>query len=383
MAGGGTGGHIFPLIAVAQELKKETQELGIILDMRYFGDAYEYAQEIVDNDIEFIPIISSKLRRYWSLLNIIDAIKFFISLFQLLWKIFWFMPDVVFSKGGPGALAVILVSRFYMLPVVVHDSDSIPGLTNKISGNLAEKIFLAFPSAKEYFSVKSEGEINIEIVGNPVRESLLQQAASLDFGGEDKQSQAKKGFGLGINVPVIFIWGGSQGAEALNSFVLENLEILVRSFQIIHQIGSKNYDEHKKDFEFMAKDWNDMEKNRYIFRPFLRKDLSDAFIAADIVVARASAGSIFEIAAFGRPSILIPLPNSANGHQANNAHFYNQSGATVVIQQENLLGNLFIKELERLINDRDLLKKMSEAAKNFYKPDAAKIIAGYLLNYVS
>lgn len=369
LAGGGTGGHIFPLIAVAQELKKQAESLGIPLDMRYFGAAYEHARTIVDNDIAFVPVISSKLRRYWSLLNLIDIFKFFLSLFQLFWKIFWFMPDVVFSKGGPGAMAVVLVSRFYLIPVIIHESDSIPGFSNKISGILAKKVFLAFASAENYFNSKKT-----EAVGNPVREPLFRQIDILE---------AKKSFGFGSAEPIILILGGSQGAERLNNFVLENLEFLIRDFLVIHQVGERNYNGYKKEYEFVTKDWSDIEKNRYYFKPFFSEDIAEAFVAADIVISRAGAGIIFELAAFGKPAILVPLPESANNHQNENAQIYAQSGAAVIIQQENLLGNLVMEELKKIFQNQALLQKMSEAAKSFYRPDAAKIIAKYLLTYVS
>ena len=132
--GGGTGGHIFPLISVAEELEKQAGNYGVLVDFRYFGADYQYAEAIVGSGMDFVPIITSKWRRYWSLMNFIDIFKFGLSIIQLLWKIFWFMPDAVFSKGGPGSLAVVLVSRFYFIPVVIHESDSVPGLTNKISG---------------------------------------------------------------------------------------------------------------------------------------------------------------------------------------------------------------------------------------------------------
>ena len=378
LTGGGTGGHIYPLIAVAEEIKKQSEELGLSVDMRYFGGAYEYAQEIVDRDIEFVPVISSKLRRYFSLLNIIDGFKFIFSLFQLLWKIFWFMPDVVFSKGGPGALAVILISRFYLIPVIVHESDSIPGLTNKISGSFAKKIFLSFSLAADYFKNK-----DVEVIGNPVRESLFSQVESLKKAGEDAFIQARKGFGLNAAEPVILVLGGSQGAEPLNEFLLENLEDLLMDYQVMHQVGKRNFDEYKKDFEIVSKEWTETEKNRYLFRPFFGKDLSDVLIASDIVVARAGAGTIFEIAAFGKPSLLIPLPDAANDHQNENARFYGNTGAAIVFKQENLLGHLFIKELKQLLENKDRLAKMSEAARVFYRPDAARIIAKHLLSYVS
>ena len=377
LTGGGTGGHIFPLIAVANELQKQTNNFGISLDLRYFGSARKYAREIVENDIEFVPILSGKWRRYWSLLNLLDIFKFFLSFPQLLWKIFWFMPEVTFSKGGPGALAAILISRFYRIPLVIHESDSLPGLTNKISAGFSEKILVAFASAMANFRNK-----NIEVIGNPVRGSLFANLTSLKSSGRDEQTQAKREFGLNPNEPVILVLGGSQGAERINNFVLENLAILIQNFQVLHQVGWGNYDSYKKEFEFITKDWNEAEKNRYIFHPFFDKDLGDALISADLAISRAGAGSIFELAAFGRPAMLVPLPESANDHQKENARLYAETGAAIVIQEENLLGNLVAEELQKLIANPELLRKMSDAAKSFYRPDAAAIIAKYLLTYV-
>ncbi|MDO8430191.1 MAG: UDP-N-acetylglucosamine--N-acetylmuramyl-(pentapeptide) pyrophosphoryl-undecaprenol N-acetylglucosamine transferase [bacterium] len=377
LTGGGTGGHIFPLIAVAEELQSQAQEFGLDLDLRYFGGDYEYAQNLTDQNIKFVPIISSKLRRYWSFLNLIDFIKFPFSLLQISWKIFWFMPDVVFSKGGPGALAVVLVSRLYFIPVVIHESDSIPGLTNKISGFFAKKTFLAFSSAEPYL-----GKSNAEIVGNPVRKSLMAELNFLEQYGEDAANQAKKSLGLNLTEPVILFLGGSQGARRINDFILENLEILIRDFQILHQVGERNYDVYKKEFEFLTKDWSDIEKNRYQFKAFFDKDLAEALLASGAVVARAGSGTIFELAAFGKPAILIPLLESANGHQKKNAYLYSETGAALVIQEENLLGNLLVTELKTVVQNKDLLKKMSDSARSFYKPDSAKIIAKHLLSYV-
>ena len=376
LTGGGTGGHIYPLIAVAEELKKQAEGFGLDLDLRYFGGEREYARQIVGSGMDFIPIFSSKLRRYWSLLNLIDILKFFISLPQILWKMFWFMPDVIFSKGGPGALAVILIGRFYRIPVVIHESDSVPGLTNKFSARFASKVFLAFASAQDYLKNK-----NIEVIGNPVRESLFQQAESLPS-GESRQIQAKKGFGLNPNEPVILILGGSQGSERINNFVLENLELLISEFQVFHQTGIRNYEEYKKEFEFKTKDWGDAEKNRYHFQAFLDKDMADALIVADLVISRAGSGSIFELSAFGKPAILVPLDESANDHQRKNAYTYSQIGAAIVIEEKNLLGNLVLEELKKISASPDLLQKMSQAAQSFYHPDSALLITKHLLTYV-
>jgi len=377
LTGGGTGGHIYPLIAVTNELKKQAEALGIVLDLRYFGAEREYAQQIVDSGMEFIPIFSSKFRRYWSLFNLIDILKFFISIPQILWKMFWFMPEVIFSKGGPGALAVILIGRFYRVPVVIHESDSVPGFTNKFSSKLADKIFLAFASAQDYLKNK-----NIEVIGNPVRESLFQQAESLKLLDGNEQAQARKGFGLNPNEQTVLILGGSQGSERMNNFVLENLELLISEFQILHQVGVRNYEEYQKEFEFKTKDWSEAEKNLYHFQAFFDKDMADALIAADLVISRAGSGLIFELSAFGKPAILVPLEESANGHQKKNAYTYSQIGAATVIEEKNLLANLVLEELKKITASPDLLQKMSQAAQSFYRPNSALIIARYLLTYV-
>ena len=374
--GGGSGGHIFPLIAVANELQQQAANFNIALDMRYFGSDRGYANELVKNNIAYVPIMTSKWRRYLSFLNVVDLIKFPFAVIQVLWKIFWFMPDVIFSKGGPGALPVILVSRFFLIPVVIHESDTVPGLTNRISGRYAAKIFLAFASTEEYFHKKN----NIEVVGNPVREAIIAQIIASQS-SEGKQ-QARREFGFNPDEPVVLVLGGSQGAERLNNFVLENLEILIRSAQIIHQVGERNFATYKTEYEFMAKDWSEIEKNRYQYRAFFADDLAGAITAADIVISRAGAGSIFELAAFGKPALLIPLLEAANDHQRQNAYLYAQTGAALVIQEENLLGNLMVTEIETLIKNPALLQQMSDAAKSFYRPDAASIIAKYLLTYI-
>lgn len=372
MTGGGTGGHVYPLIAVANELKKQSEQLNLALDVRYFGGAREYAQEIVSSGMEFVPIMSSKLRRYWSPLNLIDGLKFLLSLIQVGWRMFWFMPDVIFSKGGPGALAVVLIGKFYFIPIVIHESDSKPGLTNRISGNLSKKIFLAFASAGEDF----KNQEIIEVVGNPVRNSLFEQVSG------SSQEEAKKNFGFNPAEPLVFFLGGSQGAEMLNNFVLDNLEEFIREFQVLHQVGPKNYPSYKNEFEFMTKDWSDIEKSRYRYQGNFSDNMGDALLAADIVVSRAGSGTIFELAAFGKPSILIPLPNAANDHQKENAYLYSQTAAAIVIQEENMLGNLMLEEIKRLLGNPQKMAEMGSAARSFYRPDSAGIMAKHLLTYM-
>lgn len=354
LTGGGTGGHIYPLIAVAKRLAN--------VHLRYFGDPGLYKNLLENSQIEINKIISSKFRRYFSLLNILDTFKFVIGFIQALWEIFWFMPDAAFSKGGPGALPILLVCRFYFIPIVIHESDAIPGLTNKITARYAKKVKLAFGAAQKYFNTKAE----IEIVGQPVREEILKDELS---------GEVRREFGFNENKPIILFLGGSQGSTRINDFVLSNLELFLHKFQILHQVGEKNYQPYKNSYDFISKNWPADLKNNYFLTPYFEDNLASAFNVAEVVISRAGAGAIFEIAAKAKPSILIPFPEAANNHQQVNAYEYQKTGAAIIIEQANLLPNLIINVIENLLKDQNKLKQMSAAAKQFYKPKAAEQIA--------
>lgn len=364
LTGGGTGGHIYPLISVAEQIYRLAGEQKQEVEMKYFGPASNLNNEFEICGIKVKKIISSKWRRYFSLKNFIDAPKFVFSFFQALFKILWFMPDAVFSKGGPGALAVILASRFYRVPVFIHESDTIPGLTNRLSGRFAKIIFISFEKTAQYFPSEK-----VVLAGNPIRTNLLEDVPEPEI--------AKKTLGLNPADPVILVIGGSQGALKINNFILDNLEEILKATQIIHQSGPANFLEVKKETDFMLKTLGDFYKNRYYLTAYFEgtKNLKDVFAVADLVLSRAGSGAIFEIAAFAKPAILIPLEEAAGDHQRINAYEYAETGAAIVIEENNFKPSIFISQAQKILGDAELKKKMSEAAKKFSKPEAAKIIA--------
>lgn len=366
LTGGGTGGHIYPLIAVSAELQSLCADQGILLDLRYLGAYGPYKALLEVNNILVRRVAQSKLRRYFSLANFVDGPKFIFSLFQALFKIFWFMPDILFSKGGPGAVAVVLAARFYRVPVVVHESDTVPGLSNLLSGRYAKLVLTSFSSTAQYFSGKE-----VIMVGNPIRRYLLQGIEN------ESREKNKKVLGFSSELPLILVTGGSQGAQKINEFILDNLSALLETTQILHQTGVKNFDEIVKEVAFIAEKLPEDLMRRYRAVDYFENEIRSAYLAADIVVTRASAGGIFELAAFGKPSILIPLPPevAAQDHQTKNAYEYAENGAALVIEQTNLLPHLFISQIQKIVQNPDMAGKMSQAARSFSKVEAASKIA--------
>jgi len=366
--GGGTGGHIFPIIAVARQLKKNYREsvepIGpskeTSLEMFFLG-SNGFAKKLLEKEeIKVKTILTGKFRRYFSIYNILDLFKAPLGLLQSFWHLFVLMPDIVFSKGGYGSVPVVLVSWIYRIPILIHESDILPGLANRLSAKLSRKIAVSFAKTKEYFPDKKT-----TLIGNPIRSEIIQVCL---LHNEENKEKAKNIFKIISHKPVIFILGGSQGSEKINKLVLDSLPKLLERYEIIHQCGIKNYNN-------ILQKISQLPVNYHVF-PFLNEEqMSFAYYLSDLIVSRAGAGSISEIAACAKPSILIPLPKSASGHQRKNAFNYAKSGTTIVLEQLNLTPNLFLNEINKILDDSELVQKMSDNAKEFSRPEAAQRIA--------
>ncbi len=366
LVGGGTGGHVYPLVAVAEEIQKKAAQSGLEAELLFMGDGdllKDVAQQI---GVKFKSILSSKWRRYFSFQNFIDIFKFPLGFFQSLFNVWLFMPDVIFAKGGYASFLPTLAGKLMMIPIVIHESDSIPGKTNIFLGKLSKKVFLAFASAIKYFDAQKS-----EVVGNPIRSNLLV--------GADKAA-ALSAFALDPVKPTILITGASQGAKPINDVLLLSIVELAKKFQIIHQSGSPNYDDVSKQVLTIIKEGEalygkDIQNNYRLYPVFDLAQMVLAYAAADVIISRAGS-QIFEIAAIGKPSIVVPLKGSASNHQVENAREFSKFGATI-IEEDNLTPHIFINEIEKAYEKR---AELSEKIKKFAKPDAAMTIAEYLLN---
>lgn len=368
LAGGGSGGHLYPLLAVAEAIKKIAQAEGQNISLYYFGPTDERATILSQAGVRMRFIASGKFRRYFSLQNILDIPKFFLSVIQVFWKTFWLMPDAIFSKGGPGALPVIFAGWFYRVPILIHESDAAPGITTLISSPFAKRIALSFEITSKYFNAAK-----VFLSGNPVRADLLES--------RPEQRASKEEFGFKPDEPLTLILGGSLGSQRINEFVVVNLPEILAITQVLHQTGKENFEDVKKlsQAELLEMPVRGELESRYEPIPYFESNFKTAYAAADLVVSRAGSGTIFEIAALGKPSIIIPLFESANDHQRLNAFEFAKTGAAVVIEENNLLPGIFANQLKAILGNQESINKMSAAAYQFFKPKAAELIAQEIL----
>ncbi len=363
LTGGGSGGHFYPIIAVAEAIRDLAKERKLLDPFLYYAAPEPYnAQSLVENDITFVQTSAGKMRRYFSLLNFFDFFKTAWGVTVSVFRIFFLYPDVIFGKGGYASFPTLLAARLFRIPVVIHESDTVPGRVNKWAGKFATRIAVSYPRAAAFFP-----KDKVAVTGNPIRKAILTPATE----------GAHEFLKLEREVPVILVVGGSQGSAVLNDAILRALPDLLADFQIIHQTGAANLAEVEQLASVILAD--SPYKGRY--RPFAYlDDLATRMSAgaASLVISRAGS-AIFEIAAWGKPAILIPIPDSIVKDQTTNAFTYARGGGAVVIEQNNLSATLLASEIRRILNNQDLYDRMRLAATASSTADAARIIADELL----
>jgi len=359
LTGGGTGGHFYPLIAIAEKLIEVADKQKIVdLKLYYMSDKPYDKRLLFENDITFIQIPSGKMRTYFSIKNFFDIFTTATGAFFGILSMFFIYPDVVISKGGYAAFPAVLAARLLRIPVIVHESDSFPGRLNVWTAKFAERVIISWPEAIEY--LPKEKTI---LTGQPIRKEIM----------HGDPNGALPFFKLNSDLPVILVLGGSQGAETINNIVVDTLPELLTKYQIIHQTGKNNIEDVLSRSKLVME--NNPNINRYVALPYLN-NLATRMAAgcAGIVVSRAGS-AIFEIASWGIPSIIIPITNSNGNHQRKNAFNYARSGACEVIEESNLSPHLFVAEIDKLFSSKQKLAQMKENALAFATPTAAEKIA--------
>lgn len=345
-AGGGTGGHLYPAIAVAQQIKELKPESEIL----FVGAKNKIEERVLpDYNFNFRSIWVSGFSRKFNANNLLFPIKLIVSILQSLGIAFSFRPRVAIGSGAYVSGPVIWASSFLGSKVILLEQNSFPGITNRLLEKKATEIHLTFEESKKYFREQSK----LIVSGNPIRINLQLK----------NKIEAKRNFGLEDNKKAILVIGGSGGAKTLNHAVAKSLDRLIENkIQVLWQTGKVYYQEFKRYNQ------HDAKVMEYI------DDMSAAYSACDLVIARAGATTIAEVSLLGLPVIFVPSTNVAANHQYKNAKSLLDENAAELIEDKSVEKELLGKVLE-LINDKDRLEELSSNIKKFAKPNAALEIA--------
>jgi UDP-N-acetylglucosamine--N-acetylmuramyl-(pentapeptide) pyrophosphoryl-undecaprenol N-acetylglucosamine transferase len=361
LTGGGTGGHFYPLIAIAEKLLEIAEKEKIVnLKLYYMSDSPFEKRMLFENKLEYIKVPSGKIRTYRSIYNFLDKFSLITGAIYGLINMFFIFPDVIISKGGYAAFPAVFAAKILRIPVIIHESDSYPGRLNLWTAKFAKRIAVSWSEAAEFLPKE-----RTVLTGQPIRKNILEKNA-------DKQSSCDF-FKLSPNLPTVLVLGGSQGAQLINNRIIDILPELLTRYQVIHQTGANNIDEVESLANLLIKEAE--KKARYVSLPYLN-NLSTRMAAgcADIIISRAGS-AIFEIASWGIPSIIIPITNSNGDHQRKNAYNYARLGACEVIEELNLSPHVLTAEIDNLLNNKNKLEQFQNNAKAFANKDAAEKIA--------
>lgn len=321
-AGGGTGGHIYPGIAVADEIKILAETYAAKAEIHWIGNARGMDASVVEKCLEsrggsiaaFHGIPCGKLRRYVSVQNLTDAFRLLAGIIKSLFILCKLKPDFLFSKGGFVSVPPCIASRFLRIPYVTHECDFTPGLATRLNSRGAAKILISYEETKSYFSRKIQEKC--VVTGNPVRAAFYADCAA--------QGRQFLGIAPEKKKPVLLVIGGSLGALQINSLVMENLARLKKDFIVVHQTGRAFAEDHPEIMS--AADEN--------YRPyaFIFDEMACVLQSCDIVISRSGANSVWECAVCAKPMILIPLCGpGTRGDQVDNAKYFERRGAAVAL----------------------------------------------------
>ena len=357
--GGGTGGHFYPLIAVANELNSTEAKP----QLYYFGPSPYDKDLLTATDIRYIYCPAGKLRRYFSIQNFFDIFRNFFGIFVAVWKLYVIYPDVIFSKGGYTSVPILIAARFLRIPVVIHESDAVPGRANKMAVKFARYIGVAYDEAAQFFPAEKTA-----LVGIPLRKEVTR---IIDNPFEQ--------LGIPNDKPLIYVTGGSLGADRVNNLILSSLSQLLQNYNIFHQTGQANLEELRLSAQSLLADTTLME-NYYVEGNVSADIVSALMSAASVVITRAGSTTLFEIASHGKPSIIIPIPEDISRDQRTNAYSFARSGAATVLEEHNLTPNLLAGEIHSIISNPERYASMSQAARSLYIEGAAEKIANILIS---
>lgn len=366
IAGGGTGGHVLPAIAVVEELASRQIPADLLWIGSHSGVEIESAQRY---GIPYRSIQTGKLRRYVDLENVIDTLRLPVGLAQA-WSILRkFRPDVILSTGGFVSVPTVIAGT-RVAPILTHEQTAVLGLATNINLRFADVLAVSYERTKDQLTGCRK---RVVCTGNPTRSSLHQ--------GDPEKARERFGFAAGL--PLVYVTGGARGASPINERIEALLPDLLDVCQVLHQTGSAAANPDAARLRNVREALPPKLKARYVVVEFVGEELPDVYAAADLIVGRAGAGTVAELAALGKPGLLIPLPGSGRGEQMANARLLADAGAAIVISQEEATPARLQSEIRALLNDRERLQRMAASARGLAFPEAAAHLVDELLGLVS
>lgn len=352
LSGGGTGGSVTPLLALAEELIKEDKDIELTFVGAKNGPEKDLISEFKDKEIRFLTLPSGKLRRYFSLANFIDVFKIIGAFFKSLALLRREMPAIVISAGSFVSVPLVWAAACRRIPILIHQQDIRPGLANKLMAPFARVITVTFEKSLVDYGPRAV------LTGNPAKNIF----SSVNI------IATRKKYNLKIDVPFVFVVGGGTGALAINELIVESLPDLLPFCQIINLTGR-----NKKPSENTN---NNNDYNIYQAIEFLAHDeYLSLLAAADLVVSRCGLGALTEISALAKAAILIPMPHS---HQEDNALLFKDREAAIVLNQDELSAKELSEQIKIALGDQKLRGDLSHNAAKIMKPEAASNMAAII-----
>jgi UDP-N-acetylglucosamine--N-acetylmuramyl-(pentapeptide) pyrophosphoryl-undecaprenol N-acetylglucosamine transferase len=360
ISGGGTGGHIYPGISLAYEIKKRNANNKVL----FIGTERGLESKIIPREgFNFKKISARGIQRKICFENIMAILIFIISLFQSFKIIKRYKPDLVIGTGGYVSGSVVLIAALLGIPTFIHEQNVIPGVTNKILSLISRATFLSFNQSKKYFSHQSK----LILTGNPIRFKNIEINKRKDY----------QKFNLDPLKHTILVLGGSKGSASINRAVVQGIskiaEIIKNKWQDLLISGQ---DDYSKIIKIIGKDNKIFFVERYLY------NIEKAYSLSDLVICRAGATTLAEISAYGIPAILIPYPYATNNHQEINARILEREGAAIVMLEKNLSGEKLAKVFVDLIKDKNQLKLMAIKSRGLDQVDSAVKIINIAFNYI-
>lgn len=358
ISGGGTGGHVYPALALIRTIKKKHPETEFL----YIGTERGLESTIIRREnIPFEAVEISGFKRSLSLDNVKTVFRFLRGVGKCKAIIRKFKPDAVIGTGGYVSAPVVYAAAKLKIPAVIHEQNSVPGLTNKFLSRYVSKVAICFESAKEFFPAEK-----VVLTGNPRASEVVSQDSH----------EKLVNFGLKEGVPTALITGGSRGARPINEAVVESLQALEgKPYQVLYITGDVHYENIRKEIASLG------ELHNTSIVPFIH-NMEKVLAAVSVVVGRAGATSLAEITALGLPSILIPSPYVTNNHQEKNAAVLENAGASIMLRDQELSGERLVAALDAVLMHDQKRETMSESSRKLGVPDASERLYSVLLNLI-